>query len=243
MEANLEQVKVLRSIFSVEINAALVKEYIDNCVHTGSAATLFKDPHITNAFYSEGIDASNGIENAIKVCALAPTTGNKNTIIVKMEIGKLWLNNYSDRVEVISNDDANRTTREEAATNIMQSYLTPQKLRRAKKGKPEAPIIAVENVGTGKVDARILNGVDYKPTQTTYIAVEAAAGASVSLSGNQLNVEMTSAGHVVVKSAAQKGKLIHFTGLKPGIEYLIYAYAQNGKNQVSPLSRVMKVRG
>ncbi len=243
MATTLKQVKVKRTVYGDNRNPSEVKQYIGNCVDTGSIATLFKNPGIITAFYTEGSNAEAAIQAAIDAHGITPTTANKNTINDKVTLGKLWLDNYSSQVEVISNDDANRTTRVEAATNISHSYLTPQKLNATKKGIPQVPIVTISNVGAGKADARIINGVDYQPSQTTYILVEVAAGAAISISGGQLIIELAHAGQVIVTTAARKGKFTHFTGLKLGITYELYAYAQNGKSQVSALSIPVPVSG
>ncbi len=243
MATNLKEVKVKRTVFTKSTNPDEVRSYVTNCADTGSAATLFKNPHILTAFYTDGTAAAAAIQAALDAHALAPTTGNKNIIATKVVLGKIWLDSYANQVQVISNDDANRTSRLEAAANITLSFLTPQKLTATKKGIPEVPIVTIANVGTGNADARIINGVDYQPSQTTYILVEIAAGATISISQGQLRIKLTNKGEFIVMTAAQKGKFTHFTGLTAGTDYHLYAYSQNGKSQVSALSVAVPVTG
>ena len=239
----LKPVKVKRTAFTFHLNPSDTKQYIHDCVNTGSDSDLFQDPHIETAFYDEGMEAAGAIDEAITACHLAPTKGNQQLIGDRVSEGVLWLHKYSDKVEVIANDEANRTTREEAATNITLSYLTVQKLKSFKKGNPETPEVTATNVGSGKIDVQIVNGAAYQPTQTTYIVVEARMGAVISILRGQLEIKMRETGHIIVKTAARKGKYTHFTGLIPGVEYEVYAYAQNGKQQVSQLSQPAIVKG
>jgi len=241
MAVILKEVKVKRTIYTFNTTPAFIKQYIDNCVNAGSRSDLFKNPNIAAGFYDEGNAASGAIRDAINKHALFPTKANYDLIFVKADFGRMWLNRYAGKVEVIANDNANRTTREEAATNILLSYLTPQKLKNAKKGKPEAPEIVAVNITTGEIDARIVNGADYQPSQTTFILIEVAAEATLRFVKDQLMIEATNKGQVVVKTAAKKGKYTHFVGLNSAL-YAIYAYAQNGRNQVSELSKPVFVR-
>jgi len=241
--ATLKKVKVKRTVFTRQKNAANVKQYIIDCVGMGSVSDLYSNPDIPTAYYTSGTNAATAIQTAINDHALAPTNGNLNTINDKVVLGKTWLDGYADRVEAIANLDANRTTRQEAATNIALSFLTPQKLSSTAKGVPEIPKVEAENVGTGMIDVRIVNGVDYKPSQTTLIMVEESADAVITLDNGQLKVEMRGAGQLIVKAASNKGKLTRFKSLKPGEKYVVYAYAQNGKNQVSDLSTAEFVIG
>ncbi len=233
----IKNVKVKRTIFTkLKKNPDSVKIYIDGCKATGSSAALYSNPAITTSFYTAGVTASNNINTAKTEYSKSPTKGNRDTWLTKGQEGIDWLNSYSDKVEVIANDDANRDTREEAAANIGLSYLTSQKLKADNKGIPAQPLLAAENAGTGNIKVQVLNGTDYKPSQTTFIAIESSSIATISLDGPVLKIEFSSGGSVKTVAANGKGRYILFTGLKPGADYDVYAYAQNGKKQIGKLS-------
>ncbi len=222
---------------------AKVKAYIDGAVATGSAATLFKNPHIATIIFTNGTAAGVAIQSAIDLHTLTPTEGNHKAIFDRAYDGEIWLNDYSDLVETIANEPANRTTQDEAATNILLSYLKHQKLDYAPKGTPETPELKVKNVGTGKVDVEIINWVSYKPSKTTIIMVEVSTGAVISLVVDELMIELTVKGQIVIKTSIGKGRFSHFKGLKPGVKYAVYAFSQNGKTQISELSEPIFVKG
>jgi hypothetical protein len=243
MPVIIKPVKVKRSVYANETNAGITRQFIIDCVKMGSASSLYEDPNIGAAYYSAGTSAATAIQTAIDDYGNAPTTGNHNTIIDKADLGKIWLDGYADKVETIANADANRSTRIQAATNITLANLTPKQLVFSLKGIPATPIVRATTVGSGKIAAEITNGVDYKPSQTTFIVVEETAGASFTFVEGQLIIEMANKGQVVIKTRAMKAKYTNFTHLKSGVKYAIYAYSQNGKNQISDLSEPQFVNG
>ena len=137
--ATLKKVKVKRTVYTNQKNSSNVKQYIIDCVGMGSVADLYSNPDIPTAYYNLGTGAATAIQTAINDWKQAPTKGNLDIIDDKVVLGKAWLDGYADRVEPIANLDANRTTRQEAATNIALSFLTPQKLVSTAKGVPETP--------------------------------------------------------------------------------------------------------
>jgi len=235
--ADLKDVLVKRTIFTKEYHPVVIKQYIINCVSIGSDDTnvLYKNPKITTAFYDEGSQAAIKIADAITLAGKIPLETNKSAIIDRMVDGKAWLDLYAGKVEVIANDPANRTTREQAATNIMASNLTQQKLANAPKGNPEKTKLAGKVVGLGAIDIEILNGVEYNPSQTTIIAIEKSAGGIVTLVNGVLNIVTTNRGQVVIRAASNRGSFTHFTGLN-NVPYEIWAYGSNGKKQTGLLS-------
>ena len=239
----LKDVLVMRTVFTEISNAHKVKQYIKNCVKMGSDAALYKNPNILTAFYDDGTSAEEDIQTAIDDHTLSPTKGNLGKIHSKVIDGKTWLHDYADKVETIANDDANRNTRFQASVNLLLSFLSSQKLNNSSKGNPEPPEIWAKSTGNGNADVKITNGKDYDPAQSTFILVERAAGAVIKIIKGQLSIEMANNGHLVFKTVGKKGKHTHFTGLKSGVEYAIYAYAQNGTHQLSGLSTVVYVRG
>ncbi len=246
----LKNVLVKISIFMLMRRATVLKQYVEDCVSTGSAATLFKDPHITTVFYASLTNAAIAIQSAIDICTLAPTKGNKKAIKDAMAAAKLLLVSYANQVVVIANLPINAPTREVAATNIAQSHLTSQKLASSKKGNPAKPKFTAINEGTGTVEVEITNGSDYQPSSITIVAVEQASLVApivpdpiVSLVGGELVVQSFMAAHVVTLSFDGKGSFGTFNSLKSGVRYKIYAYAKNGKKQISPLSDGVLVNG
>ncbi len=249
MVAFLKKVEVKRSIYTNITDPVKLKEYAYALIAKGMLATLFKDPHILAVFYGSGTDAANAVRDAIAAYKLAPTESNRDAITAKMALLVIWLNLYADKVEIISNDDANRSTREEAKVNIESSYLTAKKLTASKKGNPEKPILVATNVGTGTADVEVKNGKEYAPSKVTFVAVplpkddSEAANPIVDLNNGLLNVELFERGKCFTITADGKGRFVTFKGLIPGIIYAIYAYAQNGKKQISTLSAIVIVKG
>jgi hypothetical protein len=239
----IKKVKVKRMVYTFNTSYSFVQQYITNCVSLGKNSILYQPPNIPLAFYTKGTNASGAMQAATTKCAAVPTNANKGIKKVKKTAGIAWLNEYSDLVEVIANDDANRSTRHEAATNIAEAYLSSQKLANSSKGNPETPKISAVNKGNGRVDVGILNGADYKPTLTMFIIIEKAAKAKLTINNGQLSIEMETVSHIVFKVASDKGKYTHLLNLKPGVPYEIYAYAQNGKNKLSALSTAANVTG
>src|ERR1035437_4468546 len=169
--AILKMVKVKRTAYSKITDPVKLNKYLNDAMSYGNAAVLFKDPAILAAFYALGIVAYGALATAMTVYANAPTKGNLDVVQAKMALVVIWLNGYADKVEIISNADANRTTREEAFANIQLSFLTPQKLANATKGKPASPTFTCKKSGSDLL-CEVTNGVEYNPTSTTFFAVE-----------------------------------------------------------------------
>ncbi len=243
MAVKIRKLLVKRMEFTTIRNPGKLIGYMDASIASGMQYYLYEDPHISLDFYNEGTDAMEAIKDAIKARKKAPTKANKSAVKTKMKLGKIWLKAYSDKVEAIANDEANRSTLEEASVNIMQSYLTPQKLIKTKKGDPEAPEITAKNVGTSAIDVKIVNGIDFKPSMTNFILLEKDMKATIDLIDGVLYINQEKKGQIVFKSANAKGRYTHFRRLKPGVEYDIYAYSQNGKDQISRLSKVVSAFG
>ena len=94
----LKDVKVLLSAFT-EIEAAKdMRQYVIDCVATGSVATLYANPNILTAFYDEGTQKAVDIQTAIDTHALIPTKSNEKAIKDKMALAVLWLKKYAGKV-------------------------------------------------------------------------------------------------------------------------------------------------
>ncbi len=237
------------TVFTVIEKPLTVKQYITDSVATGSAAVLFKNPFIATAFYTLGTAAAADIQTAVDDYTLAPTTGNEGTILDAIVAGKSWLKLYAGKVETISNTDANRSTREEAATNITNSFLTPQKLANASKGTPETPVLTGSNVGAGKMKVKIINGETFLPNRTNFLAVQLPESTTrdtpdpvVTLVNGQLKVVSVGACECITLCASGKGRVATLTASNTGSRYAVYAYAQNSKKFLSDLSEVIIVK-
>ncbi len=154
----IKKVLVKRTEYvEIKVHAELL-ECIRDCISKGILAALFMDPHILALFYTEGTDAADALYDAIEVYKKAPITANLEIVEAKMALVIIWLDSYADQVETISNAPANRTTREEAAANILGSNLTPQKLKSTDKGIPADPSFTVKNIGNGAAEIEVVNG-------------------------------------------------------------------------------------
>ncbi len=238
-----------RTDFTNIKHAAALIQYIINCINAGSGFSLYEDPNIPTEFYEEGTARFEAIQTAVNTYAKVRKKANKRAISTAMARGMNWLAVYADMVEAIANADANRKTREEAAANISQSFLTPEKLNQRRKGAPETPVIVGKNIGTGKVVIRIANGKTYRPTKTIIVAIEGPETLDdgtepvVNIVNGLLEITVAGAAHIVFSSADGKGKKTDFKGLKAGIAYHFFAYGMNGKKQVSELSGRLILRG
>jgi hypothetical protein len=236
MAVILKKVKVKRMVYSFNTTSSFVNQYITGCINVASRNALYESPNIDAAFYTKGINAATAIQTATTKYASVPLKSNLGKLKNTKKAAILWLHDFSDKVELIANDDANRDTRNEAATNIAAAFLTAQKLANASKGKPQTPKITAKSLGNGKVDVEILNNADYNPTLTMFVIIEKSAKAKLTLNNGQLDIKMENISHVIFKVANEKGKYTHLKDLKRGVKYEIYAYAQNGKNKLSDLS-------
>ena len=248
--ATLKKVITLRGKYRQIFNGSRMVTYLGNCIAAGSVAPLFLDPHILAAFYASGTTAKTAISTAITNHEAAPTVANANIVKDKVALAKIWLDSYADQVEVIANLPINCTTRAEAATNISISFLTPQKIVFSAKGAPDKPELVAKNIGTSTVEVEVTNGIEFVPTSMVFIAVEqpptvvpAIAEPLVSLTRGQLVATCDVAIHTVMISVEGKGRIVTFDVLKPGSKYKIYAYAMNGKKQISLLSVGVLVQG
>jgi len=242
--ATLKKVKVKRTDYSKITNGIDMWTYIDNAINTGSAAILFKDPNILAAFYALGIAARLALKTAMDVHEAAPTKGNLKIVKAKMALVVIWLNGYADQVETISNSDTNRTTREEAAANILLAKLNYQQLTNGSKGKPGVVSFTVKKIGSDLL-CEVTNGVDYKPSSSTFFAVELPVqplvpplipDPDVTLDGDQINVIFYAPGHFASQSSNGKSFVTLLKSLKTGKRYAIYGFSQNGKKLISDLS-------
>jgi hypothetical protein len=237
----LKKVGVKRSVYTKIINPGKLVQYLIYCKAFGTKYILFKDPNITNAFYQLSTDAAKAITDAVATHTKAPTKGNLKAIFNKMARAVLWLDAYADEVEVISNDDANRSTRSEAANNIMQSYLEPKKLVASRAGKPSKPELKGKMTGMETADVRITNAKMYSPRKTNFVAIASSCKAIVTIKNKMLDIVLTNPGHIVFQSLDGKGRYTRFNGLTSIGGYDIYAYGQNGKKQLSKLSSKLKI--
>lgn len=231
----MNRLLVKRMKFTRIRDASKFNQYLTYCVEKGSGSILYQDPNIAEAFYDDGTDLIAAIKLAIDNYVKSPKKANLLIRRNKVLLGKIWLNSYADQVEKIANDDANRTTLQEAAANISGSFLTPRKIGKIRKVKPEQPELFGKYVGYGKIDVEILNGAKYKPMMTHFILVESSMNATVALRDGALFIEQEKKGQIVFKSANAKGKYTSFTGLK-NVSYDLYAYSQNGNKSISVLS-------
>lgn len=238
----LKMVKVKRTVFTKILIASEVQTYIENCVSTGSGATLYANPTILTAFYEAGTTAAESIAGAIKTYTDAPTDANLKLIAVARTAGIEWLESYASQVEVIANLDVNRATREAAYANILVSFLSAQKLANSTKGVPETPVITGTISGANIISIVVTNGATYIPSQTNFVIVQLPAYTTeetpdpvVTLVKGQITVSGAS-GATIYKSLSGKGKSTTVNFPVTGVRYAVYAYAQNGKKLVSDLS-------
>ncbi len=222
-------------------DAGKLMQYIMDCINFALASSMYEDPHIEAAFILEGMEAIEAIQLAVNKYVKNENKANLSDRRNKVAEGKRWLDRYADMVEIIANADANRDTIQQAGTNISASFLTPRKIVNAGKPNPEEPELFGKTVGSGKVNVKVLNGATYKPMMTHFILLEKTMNAKIVLKNGALFIEIEKMGQVVCKTANSKGKFTHFTGLKDGVEYDIYAYAQNGNEQISKLSAKITV--
>ena len=151
MAITLRKVLVRRMVFTRIYNALKLRQYLIYCVATGRASVLYKDPNIPTSFYDEGQDAVDAIQLAMDNYSKKPTKGNFKAIKIAVDKGKVWLNEYADKVEMIANDNANRNTLDEASGNILYSYLSSRKVGKSKKGNPQKPLLVWKAVGEGNI--------------------------------------------------------------------------------------------
>jgi len=244
-----KKVGVLRSDYTKIKDPLDFNQKIVDCIRIGSKCLLYKDPNISDAFYELGTKIQDALYKAIIKRKNMPNRRNYSSMLNCRTRGIKWMYSYSDKVEEIANDEANCTTRSEAATNILQANLKHKKLAQGRKGNPPTPEIKGKNITNGKVKVWLLNGKKYNPKKTNFVAIQApskdseAADPEVTLNNGLLDIKLFEIAHVVFLSLDGKAKSMLFEGLINGVEYHIYAYAQNGKKQVSKLSKRIIVMG
>jgi len=242
--ALLKLVTVIITIFTRETNHFKLRDYIKNCIATGSIADLFKDPKILAAFYAAGTFAYNALKGAIDVWELDQTEDNLKIVKDKMALAVIWLRGYASQVQVIANDPANCTTREEAATNIALSFLKAQKLTKTKKGNPDSPAFSA-SITNGVINIKITNGPAYKPTTINFIAVPVPPVTvpatplpvvTLDRANGQVSVASKVGIKTVTKSVSGKGQSAKIANMNYSPSYNLYSYAMNGNKQISDLS-------
>ena len=245
----LKDVEVKETVFSDIKVPADLKQYMVNCVEKGSNAVLYADPAITASFYSKGTDAGDDIQTAIDAEKLNASDDNKLAVTNAMAAGVLWLKSYSSQVELIANLSVNRSTRDQAAENILRSYLSYKQLAFEKRGTPNVLVFTVDVIGNGKIRVTIVNGTINTPSRTNLIAIQLPAATTpptadpvVALIDGQISVQLAGAGEVVSKSLSGKGTSTIINVSNTGTRYIIYGYAQNGNKQVSVLSAGLIVK-
>ncbi len=239
----MKKILALRTKFTKITNAGKLRIYIETAVAKGSASVLYGSPAIATSFYIKGNNYAIALATSIIKYNDAPSKTNLNVVKSKMANAKAWLNSYADLVEPIANDPSNCNTILEAFINIGLSYLTPRKLVKGTKGKPERPKIAGSNKGTGRFDIKVLNGLGFHPTQMNFIAIEKSCMAKVSIKTDMLDIVFVNSGHIVFRSLNGKGKIAHFSGMKPGVDYDVYAFSQNSNKNCSLISVVYILKG
>ena len=245
----LKDVEVKETAFTDIKVPADLKQYMVNSVEKGSNAVLYADPAITASFYGKGTDAGDDIQTAIDAEKLNASDDNKLAVSNAMAAGVMWLKSYGAQVQIIANLSVNRITREQAAENILRSYLSYKKLKSDKKGDPAALVFTVEVIGSGKIRVTIVNGTSNFPTRTNLIAIQLpsatmplTANPVVTLADGQISVQLSGAAEVVSKSLSGKGTSTIIKVSNTGCSYIIYGFAQNGNKQVSELSAGLIVK-
>lgn len=239
----LKFIKVKTTVFSRIEDPAQLRQYVIDSIEKGSISALYMDPNILAAFYSDGVDRAKDIQLAIDAHALSPVASNETAIKNKMALAVLWLKDYSKQVEDIANLPANRTTVEEAATNIQISFLTNQKLESESSSKPDVPLFTVSSKGNGGIGAMITNGDAYKPKRACFTAIQmpdatvpATPDPIVTLINGQLKIITAGNAEVITKTISGKGRTTTLNASNTGKSYIVYVYTQNTDKLVSDLS-------
>ncbi len=245
----LKDVEVKETVFSDIKVPADLKQYMVNSVEKGSNAVLYADPAITASFYAKGTDLGDDIQTAIDAEKLNASDDNKLAVSNAMSAGVMWLKSYGAQVQLIANLSVNRSTREQAAENILRSYLSYKQLTVGKKGIPSPLVFTVEVIGTGKIRVTIVNGTINFPSRTNLIAIQLppattppTANPVVTLADGQISVQLSGAAEVVSKSLSGKGTSTIINVSNTGCSYIIHGFAQNGNKQVSVLSAGLIVK-
>jgi hypothetical protein len=250
VEITIKQALVKRTVYSLILDPALFKTYLDNCIRIGKLSALYKDPNILIAFYNSGTTLSTAIQTAINANTDAPILTNEEQIALAMAAGLGWLNSYADQVEVIANLAVNRVTQEQAAINITQSNLSYQSLAPVSKGVPVAPSFAGEvGTGPGAIDININNLEPYNPSRTVLISISdplvtdpITPPSIVSVVNGQMNIQTFGPSNISIVIIPGKGRLAKFKALVTGIYHNFYGFCSNGKNKNSTISAKVSVK-
>ncbi len=247
----IKYILILRTTYSIITNGKVMRDLINETIAIASIAELYINPNIPTAYYTEGTAVAGAINTAILVHNGAPSPANNDVIQDKVALGVIWMDGLADLVEVIANADANRSTAEEASTNIKLANMVPQKLTQTAKGTPVTPVIEAENVGTGKVAVKnVTPHGDDVPDETFFMAIEMPAvtvpvtpDPIPSITLGQFKVILAAAAEINTINCTGKGRTITFNNLKPGVGYMIIAYTKNGNKFISELSNIVYVLG
>src|ERR1039458_2647769 len=246
--ASIKIVKVMTSDYTLERVAQTLLDYGVKCVNEGWVSDLFPYTTLFRSVYTDGNDALDALEYAIEYHKKIPLPVNLKIVKDKMALVIKWLRVYTSKVEPIANDDANRTTRQEAYTNILLSGLKPQKLLRSDKGNPETAVITASYIGKGIIEVIITNGKDFDPSSITIIAIEvspitepATKKPVVKIIDGQVSVTSKVAVRVVVKTITGKRKSLKLTQMNTHPSFNVCVFCQNGNDQISDLSNVVLV--
>ncbi len=246
--AVIKKAKVKRSDYREEQSAKVLLALISQVLAAGMIATLFKDPAILAAYYASGVAAKMALDEAINDFKNKNHGGSIETIEAKMALVVIWLDGYADQVEVISNDPANRTTEEEAVTNIGKSGLTAQKIGKNTKGEPIQPEITGKYTGTGAIKIAVANAKVSVYSTLTVVAVSILpvtdppiAQAVVKVIGDQIMVSCAVYVQVLTKTIKGHPSQASFVGANSLTGYNLYCITQNGVKLVSPISAAVPV--
>jgi len=246
--AALKLVAVLIGIFTREKDGPKVRDYLWNCLTDGMASTLFCDPHILAAFYAAGNTIYDALALAVTNYETNDSSGNHRIMKAKMALAIIWLRSYAAQVQVIANDPAHCTTRQDAADNISTSFLTPQKLVSTSKGVPATPVITAKFAGEGVIEVTITNGPTFKPSSINVVVAGVPVVTDplaplpvIALADGQITVTSKVSVPVTTKSVSGKGRSAKMTSMNKCTSYLVAVYAQNGNKLISLLSNVVLV--
>jgi len=258
-----KKAEVLRTQYMDIIDPLKLVAFVTDKVGVISVATLFKPPAVPDVPFADLTAAATDVTTSKTTYDNAPTTPNLGLLQGKMDFLKGKLNLEADWIERISNDPANATSTATAANNIDSSGFAHHKIGRNTKGSPIQPAVDVEHIASGEIKAKIKN-VEYTASQTTFIVVETAANAVVSIVDGQVMIQfpalvlpqppasqnpgslltVNSTGtppppvfqNVIIVPVQGKGKSVAVKHLTSGKGYTVYAFGKNAKGNVSPLS-------
>lgn len=225
IEVVIKPALVKISEYSFITDPTKFKDYMNDSIRTGKASDFYKDPNITTVYYNAGKVLADAIKTAVDKYTDAPIDANKERIEVAMASGLVWMNGYAAQVQVIANLPANRATQDEAATNILQSFLKYQALTKTMKSTPENPELSGKVVaGPGAINVNIVNGATFNPLRTVIVSVSEplltnpiTPPSIVNVVDGQLNIETFGPSTISVNVIPGKGRLAKFKSLVTGI--------------------------